>query len=213
VVGAGADEPARWNENLHYHPVLLRALPADCELVVDLGCGEGVLTRQIARARPGAHVVGVDHDAASIERARATTPADLDVEYVEADFLTHPLPAGRFDAVLSVAAAHHVGTETALRRCAELVRPGGVVAVEGFARRRLPWAVPLASVSLLLSRALRLVKPYWEHSAPMVWPPDVDTRSMRALARRVLPGADYRFHLLGRWTLVWARPPEHEDRR
>jgi 2-polyprenyl-3-methyl-5-hydroxy-6-metoxy-1,4-benzoquinol methylase len=33
----------RWNHNIHYHPVVLDALPPDCERVLDVGCGEGLL--------------------------------------------------------------------------------------------------------------------------------------------------------------------------
>jgi 2-polyprenyl-3-methyl-5-hydroxy-6-metoxy-1,4-benzoquinol methylase len=174
--------------------------------VLDVGCGEGMLTRQVARARPGAQVVGIDPDEPSIELARSTTPDDLDIEYLIDDVMTHPFEPGSFDAVVSVAAAHHIGTEAAFRRFAELVRPGGVVGVVGFARRNWPQEVPAATLNLVLSRAARIVKPYWVHSAPMVWPPDVDSRSMRRVAAEVLPGSRCRSRVLGRWTVVWTRP-------
>jgi SAM-dependent methyltransferase len=45
--------------------------------VLDVGCGEGALARQLARLVP--YVVGIDHDAASIDlaRRRSRLPADL----------------------------------------------------------------------------------------------------------------------------------------
>jgi hypothetical protein len=37
----------RWNHNIHYHPVLLEAMPARRERALDVGCGEG--TRDLPR--------------------------------------------------------------------------------------------------------------------------------------------------------------------
>jgi len=49
---------------------LFRGMPIRAEdIVVDVGCGEGGVLSFCARQ--GAHVVGIDHDAAAIERARS----------------------------------------------------------------------------------------------------------------------------------------------
>jgi predicted TPR repeat methyltransferase len=51
------DEAGPWNHNLHYHPVILRAIPRECTYALDVGCGEGVLTRRLRRQVP--QVTGV----------------------------------------------------------------------------------------------------------------------------------------------------------
>ncbi len=71
------------------------------ERILDLGCGDGVLTGRIAAA--GAEVVGVDADPAMVEAARAR---GLDVRLGDGRRLGF---AGEFDAVFSNAALHWMG--------------------------------------------------------------------------------------------------------
>ena len=56
-----------------------------------------------------------------------------------------------------------------------------------------------------ISTGLRLVRNYWEHTAPICWPPPLTYREVRALSERVLPGVRYRRHLLNRYSLVWRK--------
>ena len=47
----------RWNHNVHYYRLVLAAVPPGCERALDVGCGEGMLARQLAgRVR---HVTGM----------------------------------------------------------------------------------------------------------------------------------------------------------
>lgn len=190
----------RWNHNIHYHPLILSALPEGCRSALDVGCGEGVLTRQLrARVR---QVVGIDRDERSIRLAEQSTPA-RDIHYVTGDVLTHPFVAGSFHAVASVATLHHLDAEAGLLRMADLVAPGGALIVVGLARTRLPrdlhWE--LAAFAIHRQHARRLG--YWEHSAPTAWPPPLTFAQMKRLSATLLPGAAFRRHALGRYSVVW----------
>lgn len=110
-----------------------------------------------------------------------------------------------FDAVVSVAALHHMDATQALTRFARLVRPGGTVVVVGLAANS--WSdLPLAVVAITSRVALRLVNGGWSHSAPQCWPPPLTYGEIKALSTRVPPGVRYRRHLLGRYSLVWRKP-------
>jgi SAM-dependent methyltransferase len=192
-----------WNHNIHYHPVIPRAVPGDCRRVLDVGCGEGALSRELRRVAPS--VTGIDVDAASIDRARAQTPS-RGVDYVLDGFLTHPFEPASFDLVVSVAALHHMDMAAALDRMRTLLRPGGVLALVGLARSASPADLPFALAGAIGARLHRLNKTEHPCAAPTVWPPPTTFGQARRLASRALPGVRYRRHLLWRYSLVWTKP-------
>jgi 2-polyprenyl-3-methyl-5-hydroxy-6-metoxy-1,4-benzoquinol methylase len=108
-----------WNANIQYHPLLLAAIPYGARRVLDVGCGNGVLSGQLARAGVR-HVVGLDLDDGILERARARHAGEL-VEWLQGDVFSMPFENGSFDAVFSVATLHHVDAEAGLVRFAGLV--------------------------------------------------------------------------------------------
>lgn len=198
------DHADRWNHNIHYHPLVRRSVPAGCRRALDVGCGDGQLTRELASVVP--KVTGIDLHGPSLETARATPGPRVD--YVHGDVLTHPFPRGSFDLVASSATLHHLDMAVGLARLRELLRPGGVLVVVGLARAR-PWSpadLLQAAAGVVADRWHRRRRGYWEHDAPKVWPPPETYKSARRTARRVLPGVRYRRHVLFRYSLVWTRP-------
>lgn len=194
----------RWNHNLHYHHLIHAAAPAHCVRVLDVGCGDGGLTRELCSVSK--RVVGIDIDFPSIESARAQ--GGEGVEYVYGDFLDHQFEPASFDLVASVAALHHMDVEVALARMSYLVRPGGALVIIGLARSRQlgDFAFDVAGTIATCVHRHILLKRYWEHDAPKVWPPPHSYAELRAIAARLLPGVKYRRHVLWRYSLVWIRP-------
>lgn len=205
--------PEPWSHNLHYHRVILDAVPRGCEKALDVGCGQGARTRQLSRLVP--NVTGIDRDQQSIEIARAH-PGAADIDYLLGDFLATSFQPGSLDLVTSVASLHHMDAEAALRRMSDLLRPGGVLAVVGLARSislaDAGFIVP-AVIGTRLHRAAGARKrrgaagrPAPAYQSPVSWPPPLTYRDMRRLAARVLAGARYRHHLYWRYSLVWTKP-------
>lgn len=94
--------------------------PQPGERVLDLGCGTGHLTAELAER--GARVVGLDSDPAMIERARRSYPA---LEFVHGDAVSFRF-AEPFDAVFSNAVLHWVTRAADAAACiATALRPGG----------------------------------------------------------------------------------------
>lgn len=149
-------------------------------------------------------MTGIDLDAASIEQAVAGSPADID--YLHADFLTYPFSPASFDVVVSVATLHHMDAVVGLSRMRELLRPGGVLAVVGLARSRMPADLPVELAAIVVNQWHLLTKRHWQHPSPLVWPPPESYPGMRRLARSTLPDMRYRRHLLWRYSLVWRKP-------
>jgi SAM-dependent methyltransferase len=192
----------RWNHNLHYHPLILAAVAAGCDSALDVGCGEGILARELRASVP--RVTGIDLDEPSLLLARRQDPGGT-ITFVHGDFLDYPFPE-TFGFIASVAALHHMDMRRALARMRDLLRPGGTLVVVGLARARFPADVLPEVGGAVLHRAYLLRRTYWQHSAPMVWPPPESYRSARRIAREVLPGVRYRRHLLWRYSLTWSKP-------
>ncbi len=109
--------------------VLLEFVPVTAKRILDLGCGAGRLLALLRVDRPEAQAVAVDFSAAMLEAARNHFGADPLVTVVEHN-LDQPLPQlGKFDAVVSSFAIHHLPhkrKQALYREVYNRLEPGGV---------------------------------------------------------------------------------------
>jgi SAM-dependent methyltransferase len=135
---------------------VLRPVREHGGLVVELGCGSGLLTRHLTEA--GHRVVATDASPAMLELAREHAP---DAEIRELRLPDDPIPQA--DAVVSVGhVLSYLPDEKALDRAlvaaAEALRPGGVLVLDlcdlawGESRRNAPAQVHEGDGWLLVSR-------------------------------------------------------------
>lgn len=104
-------------------PVIELLEPKAGERILDLGCGNGVLTRELADM--GCSVVGMDSSPEMVEAAKA-----LGIDARIADAQTLKMDE-KFDAVMSNAAVHWMPDQYAVvRRVWNLLKPGGRFAAE-----------------------------------------------------------------------------------
>ncbi len=126
---ARADEFPRRIEG---ESVLLEHVPREVTRILDLGTGNGRLLAMLKADRPEMRGVGVDLSEPMLAAARERFGGDERVELVERD-LAEPLPPalGRFDAVVSSMAIHHLEHErkrSLYGEVLDLLAPGGVFA-------------------------------------------------------------------------------------
>jgi len=104
------------------------------ERVLDVGCGSGVVTRDIARrVGQAGRTVGVDPSPQFLVVARELAEAaglGGGVEFREGNALSLPFPDGAFDVAVAVTVLSHTpGGESAIPEMARVVCPGGRVGV------------------------------------------------------------------------------------
>jgi SAM-dependent methyltransferase len=92
--------------------------------VLEIGPGTGQATRPMIERGWSVRAVELGAELAAV--ARRNLPA---AEIIVADFDTWELPEPSFDLVLSATAFHWLDPATRVRRCAQVLRPGGVLAV------------------------------------------------------------------------------------
>jgi trans-aconitate 2-methyltransferase len=101
------------------------------EQVLDVGCGDGKVTAEIARALPRGSVMGADASAEMIAFAQQRFPslANSNLSFQVMDARAIPF-ASQFDLVFSNAALHWVDDHPAfLRGAAAALKPGGRLVV------------------------------------------------------------------------------------
>jgi 2-polyprenyl-3-methyl-5-hydroxy-6-metoxy-1,4-benzoquinol methylase len=194
-----------WNHNTHYHGFVMSALPPNCKRALDVRCGRGALVRKLAAYCEG--VVGIDADPGCILHATTSIDVQQNVTFIYGDVLTHPLQQDSFDLVVAVATLHHLPLRGALQRFANLLRPGGVLAVIGVYRIATPIAYVFSAAALPVSWAIRLLRGEEQIGAPIRDP--VETlRTIRRETASVLPGAVLRRQFFFRYTIVWKKTTE-----
>lgn len=206
-----------WDHNTYYHARLLAALPAQCERVLDIGCGAGEFATRLAE-RAG-QVDAVDRSAVMIEAARLEVPAN--VTCLLGDVCQMTLPTCAYDAITCISALHHLPLPVALPRLAAALRPGGILIGVSHHRLDLPRDLPLEAVRVLATNARRgalLCLPagrryrremYRREAAGARMPvmdPELTIRQVRRQVADALPGTTARWLLHWRYELRWRKP-------
>jgi SAM-dependent methyltransferase len=191
-----------WNHNVHYQPVILRAVPAGCGAALEVGCGDGLLARRLAGRC--AEVTAIDRDARMIALARERAEPGR-VTFVEADYLAYPVPEASFDFACANTVLHHMNFQQALTAMARALRPGGRLAVIGLAADRSIGDYLAGAPGLPANWIYRALYGQGESGAPIMGP-EMTWAEVRVTARRLLPGVRYRRRLLWRYSLLWTKP-------
>ena len=81
-------------------------------VALDLGCGPGDISRRFSTAFPGWRIDGIDGSAVMLAAARAMTPSDAPIQYIEV--LLPSAPTGQYDLIFSNSLLHHLGDPAVL---------------------------------------------------------------------------------------------------
>src|SRR6266480_5093053 len=122
--------------------------------VLEVGCGSGQLTRGLA-AR-GLHVTAVEPGTSLIALARQNLEGAEEVEYVNAQFEDALLPGEQFQAVFSASAFHWIDPEVSWQKAADVLVPGGTLALVQYCGLEEPRSKPDQEAALA---AIRKVAP------------------------------------------------------
>jgi 2-polyprenyl-6-hydroxyphenyl methylase/3-demethylubiquinone-9 3-methyltransferase len=118
--------------------------------MLDIGCGGGILSEPLARL--GAVVVGADPSQTNIAAARLHAgEAGLRVDYRATTAEALADAGERFDIVLAMEVVEHVADLSLfVRRCAEMVRPGGLMITATLNRTLKSFALAIVGAEYVL---------------------------------------------------------------
>jgi len=118
--------------------------------ILDIGCGGGLLSEPLARL--GAAVVGADPAEANIAAARRhAAGAGVAVDYRAASAEALADAGERFDIVLAMEVVEHVADlGLFVERCAEMVKPGGLMITATLNRTLKSFALAIVGAEYVL---------------------------------------------------------------
>lgn len=108
---------------------LLEFIPQETRRILDLGTGDGRLLALVQREHPNTDAVAVDFSPAMLEAVRQRFAADSRVRVLEHNMDAPLSDFGKFDAIISSFAIHHLVHERKRALYAEvyaMLNPGGV---------------------------------------------------------------------------------------
>ena len=99
--------------------------------ILDLACGTGILTRQIAKKIPLAEIVGVDITKTYLEKAKEKLNSYQNISFVNQD--AEKLNLGRkFDCITASYLPKYCDSEILIKACLEHLNEGGIIILHDF---------------------------------------------------------------------------------
>lgn len=197
-----------------YNAFLVSLVPGRAADVLDVGCGFGRLSAEIAGDRRD--VVAVDLSPEMIARARKEH-ASPRVTFVCADFSEHDFGPARFDCVISAATLHHIPLATSIQRMQDLLKPGGRLIIHDMRRDDgiADWLRGYcAFADHSLRRVARTGRPFPPAHVRAAWDRHGEDeqylcwREVQHLTNSLLPGAQAFYHWMWRYTIAWDKPAQ-----
>ena len=199
-----------WNRDAAYHPWIVRIAAEHAGDVLDVGCGDGLLVSRLAAVSRS--VVGIDRDPAAIAEARTRLRAVPKTDAVGAEFGSEwGLAPDSYDVITMVSVLHELALVPTLERAVSLLKPGGTLIVIGETAPQTWLDRVVDGASAIWSGALEALyswrgryRPEFTSSQPVA--PSYSLADVTDACALLLPGAELRRGLLGRYCLKWSKP-------
>ena len=205
-------ETGGWDHSNHYHDYLLQHVPLGCQRALEIGCGTGSFSRQLAGYSKQVMALDLSPEMVRIAQARSIDFPNIDFRV--ANINPQNFPYQDYDCIAAIATLHHLPLAEILSRMKESLRPGGVLLVldlfepEGlFDTLRSGLALPV-SVGLRFIRNGRVLAPrelreaFAEHALHDSY---TTFSEVRKICAAILPGACLQKHFFWRYSIVWRK--------
>lgn len=114
-----------------FYDIAAESVRLECSApkILDLGAGTGIFSQKVLEKYPSASITLLDLSEKMLEFARARFRNSPNVEICTGDFTSYEIPAGKYDAIVSSLAIHHLQDAEKIglyKRIYHALSPGGV---------------------------------------------------------------------------------------
>ncbi len=200
----------RWNQNNHYHNLILDYLPLHKYDAIDIGCGTGDMARLLSNSF--INVIGIDFSEKMIEKAEEQSRDYDNVRYICTDATKYEYEQNSADFIVSIAAFHHLEMSKMLSKLKTVLRPGGIFVLLDLYKpsNLMEYILFIAAFPInLIQELVRNKGNRQSNEEKKAWKQHVknDTydriKHIKEIAKDVLPGAKVRHLFLWRYMLIW----------
>ncbi|QLH08962.1 class I SAM-dependent methyltransferase [Candidatus Nitrosotenuis sp. DW1] len=120
---------ATFGKDRHWKKEILKQIP-NCETILDLACGTGILTFQIAELFPNSQIIGVDITESYLNVAKKKNPHQR-VSFLKQDAEKLDI-AQKFDCIVSSYIPKYCDPENLIPVCLNHLKPNGKIILHDF---------------------------------------------------------------------------------
>ena len=206
-----AELPDTWDHNQQYQKYLLNNL-SKCGSVLDVGCGTGGLTKILSKYAD--KVIGIDVSPNMIATAEARNTSS-NIEYLVTDVESYlDELSSKFDAIICIAALHHMNEESALRKMKNHLNKNGKILILDLYKQNSAVDYLLSGIAtainpfkLLIKRGIIQVtieeREAWKDHFQFDEYKTID--ALREIGRRVFGEIRIRRHLFWRYSMIYTK--------
>lgn len=201
-----------WDHNNHYHDYLLRFMPNNCKVAIDIGCGTGEFARKLATKSD--QVYGFDLSPITIKKAIEFSKSYRNIHYLTEDILDYTFKDDSVDCFSSLAVLHHIDLHNILPKLKKALKPGGVLIFLDLYNQIILWDYLPDLLAVPLNKYYLKRKPQRKKTEEEILAKQEHMKHDRYLSKYeliniydpYLPDNQFKIHLFWRYSLVWQKP-------
>ena len=139
---------------------IMKKIP-NCSSVLDLACGTGILTSQIAEKLPDAKILGVDITESYLEIARKKLKPHQKISFLCQDAEKLNLDQ-KFDCITSSYIPKYCNAEAITKTCLDHLNPGGKIVLHDFTYPKNKIVRSLWNLYFVVLHMVGYLLPYWK---------------------------------------------------
>jgi demethylmenaquinone methyltransferase/2-methoxy-6-polyprenyl-1,4-benzoquinol methylase len=134
---------------------------SDGNSFLDLACGTGILTREIAEKFPSAEIVGIDITKSYLDVAKKNSNSFDNILFILDDAEKFKLDS-KFDCITASYLPKYCDPEILVKNCVDHLKPGGKIILHDFTYPKNPAVRGLWNFFLTLLRLVGCFIPSWK---------------------------------------------------